>query len=352
MWSENRADDIAAKLAALRQKPTLRFAFLPSNETGSIQYFSKDLAADLVTLKPKGYEFMSASQGLAGCDIAVVSAHGLDLSAALWEMQQAADRTLIAVWLWDNHLARMNNLKTALAADLIFPSHWYQAAYLVNPASVLACHVPSCCAQWTTQQARQLFESGADAARNDKLLASYVDYTFSWRSALLNKMKTDVPEAEVILMPPEDRSRYFGKSPDERFREWLSYKASLVLPVQRDLSTRVFDALLAGQVIVVPKAISDFDNVIPPAMQRRLGILRLPDPEIPTIRKFAVQAVDVFNRSGMEGARERHAYAIANHMLVNRLEAMLDFITKTTLDMAPRFYRDPEKGFGLSFVPK
>ena len=244
---------------------------------------------------------------------------------------------MIAVWLWDNHLARLNNLKTALAADLIFPSHWYPAAYLANPASVLARHVPLCSAQWTTQQAREIFEDRADAARRDKLLVNYVDYEFSWRSTLLKKMSTDVPEAEVILMPPDDRSRYFGKSAADRLREWLSYKASMVLPLQQDLSTRVFDALLAGQVIVAPTTIPDFDTVIPPAIQQRLGILRLPDLEIPTIRKFALQAIDVFNRSGMAGARERHAYAIANHMLVNRVQTMLDFMTKTTLGIAPRF---------------
>ncbi len=244
---------------------------------------------------------------------------------------------------------RLNNLKTVLAADLIFPSHWYPAAYLANPASVLARHVPLCSAQWTTQQAREIFENRTDAARRDKLLVNYVDYQFSWRSTLLRKMSADVPEAEVISMPPDDRSRYFGKSAADRLREWLSYKASLVLPLQQDLSTRVFDALLAGQVIVAPTIIPDFDSVIPPAIQQRLGILRLPDLEIPTIRKFALQAIDVFNRSGMAGARERHAYAIANHMLVNRVQTMLDFITKTTLGMAPRFNGDAGKRLGTLF---
>ena len=70
MWPENRADEIASRLVALRQKPALRFSLMPSSETDFIQYFAKDLAADLIALKSKGYEYVPPSQWRSGCDVA------------------------------------------------------------------------------------------------------------------------------------------------------------------------------------------------------------------------------------------------------------------------------------------
>lgn len=354
MWPDLRAKEIKAKLSALCQKELLRFAFVPSSETDFIQYFPKDsFAADFGILKTKGFEYVPPSRGVSNCDIVIVTAHGSDLSAALWELRQLSEKLLVAVWLWDNHLSHTNNLQTGLAADLIFPSHEYDAGYLINPASVLTLHAPACSAQWSGQLAKEIFARHGANTRSNKLLVNYVDYDFSPRSKLLRRMKTEAPEAEVILMPPEDRSRYFRKSAYERMAEWLNYKASLILPVQQDLSTRVFDALLAGQVVVAPQAIPDFDLVIPPSTQRDLGILRLPDLEISTIRRFAQQAIELFDNAGMDGARKRHTYAVENHLLVNRLDSILSFIKQTNaIGIDPRFYSDGMNRKGLYFVSK
>jgi hypothetical protein len=237
-----------------------------------------------------------------------------------------ANDPLIGVWLWDNHQAREANHRTVLAADFIFPSHDYAVGYLINPASVMAAHVPLCCGLWGVGEAAGYFQQLQGVARSDKLLVNYVDYNFSWRSALLRTLKNEMPEAQVLLMPPRDRSRFFGKSKLDRFREWMEYKATLILPVERDLSTRVFDALLAGQVLVVPPMIADFDKVIPPDVQSKLGIIRLADCELPTIREGSTRAIRMFDEKGMEGVIARHRHALENHMLVHRTRAMLDLL--------------------------
>ena len=64
----------------------------------------------------------------------------------------------------------------------------------------------------------------------------------SWRSEVIKSITENVPEAAVITMPAHDRSRYFLKTSAERFREWLGYKSTLILPLDSDLSTRLFDA--------------------------------------------------------------------------------------------------------------
>ncbi len=350
MWPNARANEIANRLIALRQKTVLSFTFVPSEST-LFKYFPSDLSTEFRSLQSEGFEYIPPTEPLTNCDIAIITAHGSDLSAALWKFRQFASNTLIAVWLWDNHICHAQNLQTTLATDLIFASHQYQLEYLINPVSILALHVPACSAQWTKHQASEIFAGEQRSARSNKILANYVDYEFSWRSSLLRRMKTELPEAEVILMSPNDRSRYFGKNSAERFEEWLGYKAALVLPFDQDLSTRVFDGLLAGQIIIAPQTIPDFDKVIPPDLQRRLGILRLPDLDMSTIRKFAWQAINTFDEAGEQGVRERHQYAIKNHMLVNRVKMMLEFIKKTSVSkMTPIFYGDQQGHFGLHLV--
>ena len=264
-WHEARTEHLRRQVSALAARDRIRFTFLPSSETDFIRYFPEDLDLDFRDLLAQGFEFVPRSSGLAGVDLAVITAHGSDIATTIWKLrEEAGPEMLIAVWLWDNHLLQLNNLRTAIAADFVFPSHNYLSAYLINPASVAATHVPACACQWTREEASRNFAKAVGRVRSDKLLVNYVDYAFSWRSELLQKLKAQLAQADVLLMDPDDRSRYFAKTGSERMEEWLGYKSTLILPVANDLSTRVFDALLAGQVLVVSPRISDFDEVFPP----------------------------------------------------------------------------------------
>src|SRR3954471_17274708 len=53
-----------------------------------------------------------------------------------------------------------------------------------------------------------------------------VDYAFTPRTLLLRDFKQEMPEADVLLMTATDRTRYFGKSRSERFKEWLEHKST------------------------------------------------------------------------------------------------------------------------------
>lgn len=346
MFPVERAAQIAQATRRLANKP-IKFAFLPSPETDRLTYFPEDLPDDLKTLARDGFEYMPPDIGLKG-HVIVLTAHGKDFSSQLFAFRQRAPDILIAVWLWDNHLGSVNNLRTCLAADYVFVSHAYKASYLSNPVSVMGRHVPSCAAQWSVAEAARMFRTGIGAPRSDKLLVNYVDYSFSWRSALLKKLKSDLPEADVLLMEPGDRTRYFDKKRDERAKEWLSYKTTIILPVDKDLSTRVFDALLAGQVILVPDQIVDFDGVIPPDIQQRLGIVRLPDYEVSTIAKGLKQALRTYDNGGEAGALARHTYALENHMLVHRIQSMLENIRSVAKgEIRPTFIADGKTTAGL-----
>jgi hypothetical protein len=101
-------------------------------------------------------------------------------------------------------------------------------------------------------------------------------------------------------------------------------------------------------VIVCPQNVPDFDQVIPLDWQRRLGVLRIPALDIPTVRDFSRRAVAAFDNAGPEGALTRHRYAIENHMLVNRIAMILRFIREAAhRRQSPIFFGDQNRRFGL-----
>ena len=329
MWPNKRAEELTQKTKYIFSKPRVRYTFIPSDETSSINYFSTRVIHELGTNSLEQLEYIPYTNGLNGVDIIITSCHGSDLSENLWTLKLIqGTETIVASWLWDNHLAMVNNLKTAAASDFVFPSHQYASSYLSGPCSCLFEHIPSCTAQWTRTEAIDLFEKSSIDSRSGRLLANYVNYSWAWRSGILKDLQSLAPEVEVRLLPADDRRQYFDKSSSHRFATWLRNKATLILPIDRDLSTRVFDALLAGQVLVVPKIIEDFDDVIDRKTQEGLGIIRINDLEIDTIRKAAVLAEAVFDQQGEDGAFRRHSYALDNHMLENRIELILESLKK------------------------
>jgi hypothetical protein len=182
------------------------------------------------------------------------------------------------------------------------------------------------------------------------MLVNYVDYPASWRSALLRSLQLEMPEAQVLLMPPEDRSRYFNQPADQRFREWMGFKTTLILPVTEDLSTRVFDALAAGLVPIVPRVVRDFDAVIPLSLQARLGIVRIDALEPTAIRYAASQALMTFDRMGHDGALLRHRFACERHLLRHRITAMVGALLDFVDGRAGLAWTAEPNPMGLTFV--
>lgn len=330
-WSTKRASDLNGKLRQLLTKGKIRYTFAPSERVqGAYRngYFPEtaDLEAELSAFAPLPFVYVPFGSA-ADVDIVIATAHGGDQEAnCLWNFRRAfGDDTLIVSWLWDNHVSHIANLQTALASDLVFASHAYEAGYVHTPASLVGPHVPACSAQWTKHQAAAFFKASLPLPRRNKLLVNYViqEPASMLRRRVLEEYRDGLVEADVFLMTKEERSRYFDLSRKERFFDWAKYKATIIVPMGRDLSTRVFDALLTGQVIIVPDLIADFDEVIPPQIHGQLGIVRTASLELNDVRKAARKALDLFDAMGESGICARHQYALEHHMLVNRVEQML-----------------------------
>jgi len=323
MWPDSRIQQLTQSAAAIFAGAPVRFTLIPSSD----YYFCDNYAADFSEGLAPVFQYVPPKENLTDVDIVLLTSHASDVSHVMWHIRRkfAGDK-LMGAWLWDNHLQHEPNLLTAYASDFVFHSHKYVSDYLITPTSIPGGHVPLGCTQWQREQAAICFEQFRELPRSDRLLVNYVDYPFSPRTQLLRALKSQMPEANVLLMAPNERSRYYGKTRAERLREWMEHKCTLILPVDRDLSMRVFDALLCGQILLVPNVIPDFDEVIPPAIQTELGIIRLEGLQIGVIREAAARATRVFDEMGPKGVEARHRYVLENHMMVHRVRTMLDRI--------------------------
>ncbi len=301
------------------------FVFVPSHENQGRNYFQPELEQELAQLRVGSFS-LRRQHDKQPVDLLICTAHGNDLAPQLWSArQQLGPQCMVATWFWDNHLAHISNLRTTLASDFVFASHAYAAGGLLNPVAPLGSHVAACSAQWTREQSISGFEASIHRTRSDRLLVNYVAYPSASRTPLLQALEAaNAPELEVLLMQPEDRTRYFSLSPPARFAEWAQHKAALILPIDRDLSTRLFDALLCGQVpVLVRGSMSDLDQVITPADQQALGFVQIDAADIESIRAGAVLAARRWDEQGVAGARRRHEYVLGAHMLTSRIELIL-----------------------------
>ncbi|MDP9123864.1 MAG: hypothetical protein M3N82_04595 [Pseudomonadota bacterium] len=302
----------------------MRWTYVMGDGKDVLNYIQAETEEDLAMLGEHQFVKPQTADDWASLDVVIVTTHGSDLSASLAALRSRAPGALIALWLWDNHVAQVNNLHTVLGGDIYFPSHRYNDAYLSNAAALHGGQIPACSAQWARAHVRRLFDESVGVSRDGHMLMNYVDYNWSWRSGVIKSIADNVPEATVITMPAHDRSRYFLKASAERFREWLGYKSTLILPLDSDLSTRFFDAMLAGLVPIVPLKVADFDAVVSPQEQKRLGIVRIADFEVATLRAAAIEAAATFDAMGDAGVRARHDLVAGQHMIADRFGAMLD----------------------------
>lgn len=318
-----RAKSIHGLAREIFSRAKIRVCFRPSRETDFIQYFSGELDSDLRSIATERIEVKFGGD-IRAADILVISAHGTEIAGDIWNMRMQGYRGLLAGWFWDNHVSHVVNLHVALAFDFVFPSHNHTSFVIANPVSILGAHTPACCAQWARHELSTLGrEVALSTSRSSQLLCPYVSYDFASRTEFLRQLAVEMPEADVLLMPPDDRSRYFGRNRLERFREWASYKCSLVLPVSRDLSTRVFDALAAGQTVVVGEPVPDLDLVIPSSLQKQLGIFVTAQRSVEAIREAYERAIEHFDRHGNDGVIKRQTFILDNHMVSNRLATMI-----------------------------
>lgn len=334
-WPEQRQADLTKKIQKLVASPTRRFCYLHStilheNLPKSLSQNPHAFEDTNQIVGPTWQQVEIQNSYDAPC-FYVITQHGSDSSQVLWELRvKAHPDSVFALWHWDNHVAYNDNFKSALATDLNFISHNLGVpGYLTNSASAIAAHIPLCCAQFGINEIRQEISTHLHALRSNKGLFNYVVYENAPRAQMMRQWQAELGElAEFKLMPSNDRTRYWNLTRHERFQEWSGYKCSVIVPLVSDLSTRVFDALAAGQIPIVPEDIKDLDVVCPREQQAQLGIVRIPKLSGVDLAQGIMQAVANFDALGAQGVIARSEYVINHGMLGHRLSHMLDILSE------------------------
>ena len=322
---EQRLAQINRMLAPLRAKKPLRVGVL-TKRIGKI--FSKNMQEELdLFCGPDHLCHLAASEQdprIAGADVVMMLVHVLNDLEAIKALRTADPDRPIVGWFWDNHHHLFENQAVAEQLDIVIPGHALYAEYLRNDHALQAQPVPLCVTQWTRQDAAGWFDEFGNQERSPALYGGFVDYAFEpKRMEFLKSAMKEIPDHALTILSEANLAEYFGRSEKERFEEWCRYQISLVLPLRNDLSQRVFDALLAGQIPLVPEEIKDLDLVIPHKLQDSLPIMRFSMRDLPTCLEAYGKAVKSYQKEGLAGCQRRHSYALEHSTFSTMIKTVL-----------------------------
>lgn len=310
-------------LAALSAKSALKAFFFspqshhfPADETGVC--VSNGVHIDLL---PQLHEILTRK---GQYDIGIICCHAAWDESYLFELRKQEAVPFLIAWFWDNHHHHINNLRQAYLVDLGFLSHWHDRQYLNLPAMLPGPHLPAYSRQWSPASIDRYFPQGLPAQRSDALLGGFGRY--SWapdRNAFLETLMREIPGHALSLGSIDD---YFKASPDARAAAWANHKAHLIVPMSGDVSTRVYEALMTGQIPLVPTDAEDMDKVIPPEIQATLPVLRYQPYSVQDVERVWREALRQFDAEGIAGVSRRNVYARTHHSLQSRLAVLTAFI--------------------------
>ena len=228
-------------------------------------------------------------------------------------------------WNHDNHHSFDESLRKTSCFDVVVPGHPNYTDYLLASGATLLSFVPCGVGQWSPDFISRNYHRWEQLPRSEELDGGFVLY--SNRNGYRNRLIKALSEADF---PCVVRGQVFGvdsyrkNDSEENFKEWMSYKCSIAIPVNNDMPIRIFDALATGQIPVVPAWLDGLDHVISLEDQEKLPIIKYYDSSLASIRAAHALAIRLFDEGGPEGARARSNYAISTHMRVHRYRDILN----------------------------
>jgi tetratricopeptide (TPR) repeat protein len=256
-------------------------------------------------------------------DLIILLLHLLNEQWAVRKLRELNADVPIIGWFWDNHHHVFDNHKALADLDVIVPGHGFAASYLRTSNALMTPAESMCVAQWTKSEASEFFQNLGDSDRSDDLYGGFVRYEGAPKR---NRLIDDLVKSGfkgVKSLEGSDIQHYFGLLPKQRFQEWASHKVSLCLPLAGDVSLRLFDALLTGQIPIVPRDVWDLDSIIPESIQAQLPVVRFDDYSVDDVTRACNAARKLFDELGYAGVTSRHRYALENHMFVSSLQRIL-----------------------------
>lgn len=276
-------------------------------------------------------------------DAVVLLIHLKNEDELIWELRKRGFSGTVIAWFWKNYIKHHKNAKVADEVDVCIPGHGFIAEMLRNRSSILEEVVPLGTSEWTIEEAKRFFANYGYQDRTNELLVGFIRYDLAKTLVLqqllpykvvklIEQLKGAIPIFHIAFWDKAQQDDYFGLTSERRFANWTKYKVSLFLALDNELSSRLFDALLWGQIPIVPKDILDLDQVIPPSIQAALPVIRLHDFDVDSVKETYEKALARFDAEGIKGIERRHKFARENNMFVHRIEAIFNILNRLSYD--------------------
>ena len=224
--------------------------------------------------------------------------------------------TLFLGWDWDNHHHLHVSSIFASTSDIYFPTHLandYELSRFCSKKFL----VPSSSHQWGRLFLTENIDCILRKDRLSEVFGRFVRYgLFGHRNKAINRLSTNLKYVELV----DDLSSYKMMTQREKLNEWTSYKCHWVVPTLNDMSTRIFDALITGGVIIIPEIFKS-DPVISRMDKRDCFFYAENDIFDPI--GIVSHALSSFDKCGLDGVLRRHRYALDNHNLDSRVKEIL-----------------------------
>lgn len=292
------------------------------------------------------------AENFAEADMIILNIGGENVEGVRDYLERRGFKGVLCFWLHDNHVAHQANQKSVVEGDIYFSSHYgaEHEDYILNERSVAAPILPACYRNISTEIVGDIMRRYEGFPRISKAVAPYFLYESSARTNYLKKVVGASSEVVCFYTKSSERiGKYYSAiSDEEKAIRWFSFKSSIVVPLNMDLSIRFFDGLMWGHTVIVPDHLPAFDHVIDIETAERLGVVRYDMSRgIQAIDEAVNKAIAVFDQGGSEGAMKRHDFVTSNHLYTHRVRALLaflmDFATGNTVNTVVRTH----SGWGM-----
>jgi hypothetical protein len=217
----------------------------------------------------------------------------------------------IVIWDWDNHHHLFISTTLSLVSDLYFYSH-NANEYEITKFCDYSFHVRAASCQWEQEFLEENIALVVRKDRSNETLGRFVHYgLFESRNRLVERLSQKLSNIRFV-----DGGLYFQMSALERLELWTGHKTHFIIPTLDDVSTRIFDALVSGGVVILPQryAAKRFFESLNENDFELYDEYDLLEPE-----RLAGRANTKFNREGVSGALRRATEALKKDTGISRL---------------------------------
>lgn len=323
--SADRLNEIERRLDLVRQSPRPSVAVVSTRLAELFSGGAQDeLDAHLGGRAKVRLTDSVTAAGVLDADLVITIVHLEDDLANLAILRKAQPNRAIVGWFWDAFRLPFENYAIAEALDVAVPAHKSYSEYLRNTSSRLADPVPLATTRWSGEEARRWFDDIGARDRASLLFGQLESDAFApQRDALVARAQSALGEHALTVVDSGRSAARLGMDEPARFEQWCGFKASLIVPQRHELPQQVFDALLAGQIPLVPEGFGDLDLVFSRAQQESLPIVRYTTADATSIKAAHLRAINLYDKGGAAGARARHEHASEHHTLAARIAAIL-----------------------------